>query len=287
MLPTVRFARRATGLVLLCALARAVDAACPPDCVPGGGPPTTDCFVAWSGIPENVFTCVDGDPACDSDGRVDGTCTLPLEACINVAGLTPCVPGTLTGAPTVKPTANPLAQGLAAALAALDPAAPGCTPAALAIPLKLSLAGIKPGVAKLTVTASSGGKRDKDKLKLTCAPSSVVPSFRSDIQDAIFTPKCATLNCHDRFRREGGQSLEPDEGYTSNVGTPSLGMPKLDRVEPGNIRKSYMARKILGLKILGGVMPYGCPGFPPEGGCLSQGEITTLLSWIANGAPNN
>jgi hypothetical protein len=287
MPPTHVCPKRGMGLVFLCTLLGTAHAVCPPDCVPGGGPPATDCFVAWSGIPATVFACFDGDPSCDTDGKADGTCTLPLQGCINVAGLPSCTPGALTAPPTVKPPANLLAQGLAAALAALDPAAPGCTQAGFAIPLRVSLGGIKPGVAKLTVIASSGGKRDKDKLRLTCAPSPVAPSFTRDVQEGIFALKCATENCHDRFRREGGQSLEPDEAYSSNVGTQSLGMLKLDRVEPGNIRKSYLARKILGEKILGGLMPFGCPGFPPEGGCLTQAEIFTILSWIANGAPNN
>src|SRR6266568_5127010 len=121
------------ALAFVLALAPAARADCPPDCVAGGGPSATDCFIAWSGLPGMSETCADGE-ACDLDGKVDGICTLGLQGCINVPGL---------GA---------------------------CTPAGLGLPLKLSLAGISPGKAHFTVTASSSGKRDRDKLRLTCTP---------------------------------------------------------------------------------------------------------------------
>src|SRR5689334_6627139 len=90
-----------------------------PSCVPGGGPPATDCFVAFSAM---TASCADGDPACDADGAADGTCTFSVQACVNVTGLASCTPGTLSGPPTVKPTKDLPGQQLAAALASLDPA---------------------------------------------------------------------------------------------------------------------------------------------------------------------
>ena len=117
---------------------------CPPDCVAGGGPSATDCFIAWSGLPGMSETCADGE-ACDIDGKVDGICTLGLQGCINVPGLGACTPAGLSGPPTVTPSSNPTGRALAAALAALDPATHSCTPPGLGLPLKLSLAGIKPG----------------------------------------------------------------------------------------------------------------------------------------------
>src|SRR5438309_1526194 len=168
-------------------LAPAARAGCPPDCVAGGGPSATDCFVAWSGLPGMTETCADGE-ACDIDGKVDGVCMLGLQGCINVPGLGACTPAGLSGPPTVKPSKDPTGQALAAALAALDPAGSGCTPPGLALPLRLSLAGIKPGKARLTVTASSGGRRDRDKLRLTCTPGAAQPSFAQNVQP-IFSPR--------------------------------------------------------------------------------------------------
>jgi hypothetical protein len=290
------------ALVLVAALHGAAFADCSSGCVAGGGPAATDCFVAWSGIPAMAFSCQDGDPTCDTDGMADGTCTFGVQACINVAGLPSCTPGTLSGPPSVKPAKDPAGQQLAAALASLDPAAAGCTTPGIAVPLKVSLAGIKPGKARLSITARSGGKRDGDKLRLTCLPSTTAPSFANQIQP-IFTTKCAYAGgCHDSAFRGGatGQVLEPGVAYADTVNARAQEVPKFVRVKPGSIKNSFLARKILGQGLVPqpaafGRMPLGCPNGSgpcvgsacPMGGCLSQAEILTLLYWIANGAPNN
>ena len=281
--------RTPTALLVAALLGGAAVADCPPDCVGGGGPPETDCFVVFSGIPATTASCTDGE-ACDMDGKVDGVCTLDLQACINVPGLGSCTPRGLSGRPTVKPSNGPTAQQLQNALAALDPSAEGCTPPGLAVPLKVSLAGIKPATARLTITATSGGKHVKDKLRLTCQPNSTAPSFAQDVQP-IFTKKCAYSGCHDAGSRFGQQVLDPGVAYTDTWKVPSSEVPNLVRVMPGSIKKSFLARKIIGKGIPngrgGGTMPFGCPGVPPLNGCLTQQELGTILSWIANGAPDN
>jgi hypothetical protein len=285
------------ALIALLLLRGGALAVCPPDCVGGGvGSPSTDCFVGWSGLPSLTATCTDGD-ACDADGKADGVCTFPLAACINVPGVSGCTPGTLDSAPTVKPSNTPTAQQLASALAALGASGTACTPAGVAVPLKVGLSGIKAGKVRLTVTSASGGKRDKDKLKLTCLPSTVTPSFSSVIQP-IFTAKCATSGgCHDSSFRAGangsrpGQVLEAGVAYGESVGVQSSESPKLLRVKPGSIKSSMVARKILaeGLpRLFATEMPLGCPGGPlPIGGCLTPDETFAILYWIANGAPDN
>ena len=282
--------RTAAGLLLVVLVAGSAPADCPPDCVPGGGPKATDCFVAFSGIPAPTVSCTDGDPSCDTDGKADGACTLGIQACINFPGLPPCTPGSLSAPPSVTPGKDPAAQQLAAALQALSPAVQGCTPPGLRIPLKVSLAGIKAGKSRLTVTASSGGKSDKDKLRLTCLPSKVPPSFSRDVQP-IFTSTCATSACHDASFRGGGQVLEPGLAYGDTVGVRSTEVRHLFRVKPRSIRGSFLARKILSEGIPpgigGGRMPQGCPLIPPRTGCLTAEQLFTVLSWIANGAPNN
>jgi len=62
-------------------------------CVPGGGPPATDCLTellpagvqlaAGPGGLAKAASCTDGDPACDADGVADGRCTLKLVLCVN------------------------------------------------------------------------------------------------------------------------------------------------------------------------------------------------------------
>jgi hypothetical protein len=63
--------------------------------IPGGGSKATDCIVefdvvapgsslASNGFPNATRTCTDGDPACDLDGAVNGSCTFAVSACVNV-----------------------------------------------------------------------------------------------------------------------------------------------------------------------------------------------------------
>jgi hypothetical protein len=283
-----------TALVFVVLVARAALADCPADCVPGGGPAATDCFVAVSGIPSTTVSCTDGDPGCDTDGKADGACTLGLQVCVNVSGLPSCTPGSLSGPPTVKPTKDPAAQQLAAALQTLSQ---GCTSPGFRLPLKVSLAGIKPGKSRLTVTASSGGKRDKDKLKLTCLPSTAAPTLSRDVQP-IFglgtsdpNGRCTFVGCHSGPSPGGTLNLEPTRARAELVGVPSSQAPKLLRVKPGSIKGSFLARKVLGVGIPPGAggsrMPQGCPAvIPPVKECPTDAEIFTILSWIAHGAPD-
>ena len=84
---------------------------------------------------------------------------------------------------------------------------------------------------------------------------------------------------------------EQGKSYGSDVNVHSADVPKMFRVKPGSLKGSFLAHKILGQGIPksrgGALMPLGCPGLPPAGGCLTQAEIFTILSWIADGAPNN
>jgi hypothetical protein len=282
-----------TGIAIISAVLVAANALadCPgTTCVAGGGPAATDCFVAFSGISSTTVSCTDGDPSCDTDGKADGVCTLGLQACVNVSGLPSCTPGSLGGPPSVTPSKDPAAQQLAAALRTLPLTGQSCTAPGIKIPLRVSLAGIKAGKSRLTVTASSGGKTDRDKLRLTCLASKVAPSFSADVQP-IFTSTCVSSQCHDASYRGGTQDLTAGSAYADTVGVHSAEAPKLLRVKPGSIRGSLLARKILDQGIppgTGGVMPQGCPSLPlGPGGCLTQDQIFTILSWIANGAPNN
>jgi hypothetical protein len=279
-------------LVASLLLASHAVADCPPACMPGGGPAATDCFVAWGGIAAPAATCMDGAP-CDVDGVADGTCTFAVQACVNVAGMAGCAAGALAAPPTVKgKDAN--AAVLRTALAALDPAAPGCMPATLSVPLKVSLAGLKPGKSKMTVTASSGGKRDRDRLRFVCQPDTTPRSLAADVQpifglrvDGVLQGRCAYSGCHASANEGGSLSLAPGDAYAStvNVRATTPGFTKVMRVTPGSIRKSFLARKILGVSIgPTSPMPQGCPTFRPAGDCLTPAEKLTILYWIANGA---
>jgi hypothetical protein len=264
-------------------VARLAGAVCPPDCV-GGGLGPTDCVIEWGGIPSTVTTCIDGNPTCDQDGKADGVCTLPLQACFDVGGT--CGVSMMTSVKVVprKVAAGPALQS------AMETLTPGqCTTPGFPIPVKPSngMTAIKPGVAKLKVTAVADGKKDPDKLSLTCSPAT--PSFANDVQP-IFTQRCTTAGCHNSSFRAENQVLEAGQAYANIVGKPSVEGGKLLVVTPGSIAKSFLARKITakGLKPTSGtLMPQGCPLAPGTGGCLTDAEIYTILAWIQSGALNN
>jgi hypothetical protein len=256
-------------------------------CLGGGGPVATDCFVAWSGVSAMSTSCTDGD-ACDSDGKADGQCTFAVQACINVTGMAGCTASGLSSV-SVTPATSATGRELAAALQSLPLSSAGCTSPGIVVPVAVSVAGVKPGKARLLVTATAtSGKRDKDKLRLTCLPSAAAPSFAA-VQD-IFTRSCVSSSCHDSLFHAENQDLSAGASYASSVGVKSVEVPKLDRVKPGSVRGSFLARKILGQGIPaglgGGIMPQGCPSVPiVAGSCLTDAEKYTILSWIAHGAP--
>jgi hypothetical protein len=285
--------RIASSVLAVVVLASAERADCPPDCLPGGGPKATDCYLQWTGIASMApAPCADG-AACDADGAADGACTFPLQACVGVPSADGCVPAPLTGAPTVKPSADAVAQSLAAALGGLGSS--GCTPVALRVPLKVSRKGVKTAVARLKVTASAGARRDTDKLRLACIPRPGGPSFAADVQP-IFTEKCAYCGCHSGTPIPGltAPTLEAGVSYAAIVGQPVPRLPRKTLVQPRAVKKSYLAAKILGEGIVGLMMPNGCPNLPPrdvcgvaDGGCLDDAQRYTILHWIQSGALDN
>lgn len=271
--------------VSLLALSVSAGADCPPTCFPGGGPAKTDCFVEWGGIPSTgPVPCADGDPACDTDGKVDSVCTFGVAACINVPGdALGCTAGTLTAAPRLSPQSDPAVRAFAAGLAALGVSGQACTPPGLPVRLKISGTAVKPGKMRLRLTAAAGGKRDVDTLRFVCLPGT--PSFRNDLQVPIFTPKCATSGCHRGLSASGGLNLEEGQARANLVGQRSLEFPRAPvRVTPGNVRLSLLARKIAGPLpanlSLGTFMPSGASRLSPT-------EIAVVLEWIAIGAPDN
>src|SRR5262245_42898321 len=92
----IRIAVSALAILVSGSLVRA---ACPETCVPGGGPAKTDCLVEFDGLaPASAdakrLVCEDGDPTCDTDGSVNGSCRFLVRACFNVAdpALPQCTP---------------------------------------------------------------------------------------------------------------------------------------------------------------------------------------------------
>lgn len=68
--------------------------------------------------------------------------------------------------------------------------------------------------------------------------------------------------------------------HAALVNVPSLGVPSLDRVEPGDPADRYLIQK------LEGTVAIGC-GTPQGGRFLDQATIDMVKLWITDGAANN
>lgn len=96
------------------------------------------------------------------------------------------------------------------------------------------------------------------------------------IQDNVFTPICT--QCHAGAAAPLGLRLDEASAYAMLVNAPSVEVPSLNRVTPGDPNNSYLIQKLEGRAAVGGQMPLGQPPLPAS-------TINVIRQWIANGAP--
>jgi hypothetical protein len=282
--------------------------------VPGGGAKSQDCLAVFDtpvALAPNVRTirCVDGDPACDADGELNGECRFPIAVCANSTHEPLC---SLAGVQSMfiqhsadngDPKFDPDFQALQSRIEnQIDPPtadADSCTGASnIVVRLKGPFAGNRCRQAtkqlKLTTTSTFQGNRfytDTDTMRLICRPAvgSCDPLTLFDgtfdrIQKQIFNNSCAVSGCHDSESTQAGLLLEIGASYTQTVNaTPTnftaqgLGW---DRITPGNPELSFLYHKVTGdLGVgLGSRMPLGRPP-------LAANLIEIIRLWIVAGAP--
>ena len=101
----------------------------------------------------------------------------------------------------------------------------------------------------------------------------------SSIQAKILTPICA--QCHTGAAAPLGLRFDNGASWAELVGVPSIEMPEMMRVQPGDPETSYLVWKIEGrAKITGGQMPLALAA-------LTADEIQAIRGWIANGAEDD
>ena len=98
-----------------------------------------------------------------------------------------------------------------------------------------------------------------------------------EIQVGVFTPTCATANCHTGANPSAGLDLsDADTSHAALVDMPSSQGTLL--VAPTLPDDSYLIHKIEGTQAQGQQMPAG--GAPP----LDAAEVAAIRLWILNGA---
>jgi hypothetical protein len=118
----------------------------------------------------------------------------------------------------------------------------------------------------------------------TATPSMGGAVRLAQIQDEIFTPRCAVPICHDSASQSGALVLETGASFDQLVdvepSTPAARRDGFLRVDPGDPDNSFLVTKV---ELLTGTIEFGSP-MPLVGGRLSDAEIQMIRDWIVQGA---
>jgi hypothetical protein len=242
----------------------------------GGGNSRTDCMLVTDvagAAGRRAARCTDGDPACDGDGAVNGTCLFRLRVCLDATepGIPRCAADVVTGVVADLPS-------LEAALQAL--AMPVDTPDTCTADVAVAVA---PGRTVIRASATmASGHSDRDRLALVCRRAGRPATFAT-IQRKIFALSCAVESCHGAGSA-GGLTLSNDVAYANLVGAeptnPVARAAGLLRVAPGDPARSFLLDKLMGALVAG----EGAP-MPQVGAALPAARIDLVRRWIAAGAP--
>jgi hypothetical protein len=105
----------------------------------------------------------------------------------------------------------------------------------------------------------------------------------AEIQQTIFTPRCATVGCHSGPFPTGNLSLVDGESYSQLVNVPPLIAQAAQagqfRVDPNHPENSFLLVKLSGVPPLGEGSPMPLIGEP-----LTADEINMIRDWILEGA---
>jgi len=127
------------------------------------------------------------------------------------------------------------------------------------------------------LAASCGG--DGVVSTVIAPPPNDAPTL-TQLQTAIFTPKCGVPGCHGPPAPEQGMNLSDGNTFTYTVGVDATELSGFKRVAPGNAADSYLYMKIAGdPRVVGERMPFG--------GTLTSTEIEEVRAWIDAGALDN
>lgn len=246
----------------------------------GGGHAATDCMLVAdvAGVSgRRAARCTDGDPACDADGVVDGTCRFAVRLCLDAVDPSRprCHADVVTGAAASD-------AGLATALQALSFPVSGPETCTAVVEVPVTRRGRR---GRLMLESSAGmasGHTDRDRVALVCLRPAALATFAT-LQRKIFTPRCATLSCHGAARA-GRLGLGAGSAYADLVGVSPDNAGALAagllRVAPGDPERSFLLRKVEGTLAAG-----EGDRMPQVGVRLGTASIELIRRWIVAGAP--
>jgi hypothetical protein len=292
--------------------------------VGGGGSKSKDCLVVFEApvnFPvgrEKQVRCVDGDSTCDSDGAVNGLCSIPVQVCVNSTFSSACTLSGVTGINVDHAIDNGTDRKFDPDYLAVQnrvdeflypvETPDTCTsPVTLTVPIKGPLGnnncGRRQKKLKLRSVAQSidGVANDIDTLKLSCEPATVngcdpqtlYASTFDRIQRQIFNQSCAVGSCHDSESQAGGLLLEigashgnlvnelPTNGPAEAAGWRRVTVFVQD--VSGDADLSFLYRKLEG-----DLPDAGYGDSMPRGRAKLPGSLREVIRlWIEAGAPEN
>ena len=318
----MRCYQRRLRLLVLLAVVRLAAWATPASAltIGGGGSASTDCLVVFQvsdGVPlkGTKIKCVDGDPSCDADGAINGSCQIAVAACANSTALSKC---TLSGVQSITvqhaldngdAKFDPEFQALQTRIDnGIDLPTSDSNQCASATNFHVPIKGPfksgsknKCGTVTKTLSLSAvsqviAGKtsKDTDTLKLSCSPAptdgcnpqALFSGTYDRIQRQIFNQSCALSGCHDSQSQTGDLLLESGASYTNLIDVdPQNGSALAQgwkRVHPGDPTTSFIYHKVtadLPDLSFGVRMPLGKAK-------LNKTLIGIIQAWITGGAPD-
>jgi mono/diheme cytochrome c family protein len=138
------------------------------------------------------------------------------------------------------------------------------------------------GSVPLTAQVTDAAGNVSTSAGVTVTVNNAAPTVTlSQLQAAIFTPRCSGCHTGVGSSLPGVQNLTAGNTFAAIVGVASIEQPALKKVAPGDPDHSYLVQKIEGAASISGArMPFGGP-------FLTQAEINLVRAWIAQGALNN
>jgi hypothetical protein len=127
----------------------------------------------------------------------------------------------------------------------------------------------------LASCGGSGEGLDQNGRPTNGGSSTTLTPDLPSIQANVFTPICTA--CHAGAAAPLGFRLDAASAYAMLVNAPSVEVPALRRVAPGNPDQSYLIQKLEGHAAVGAQMPLGQAPLP-------QATINVIRQWITNGA---
>ncbi len=287
--------------------------------VGGGGSASKDCLVVFEapandplGAPRSV-RCVDGDPACDSDGSINGICSIEISVCLNSTFNPACTLDGVSsinvahsddnGEPKFDPDFLALRNQIGMDFNFPVSGADTCSgTVVIRVPIKGPIGNNKCSQTKkklkiesVSTAGPSGVSNDTDTLKLYCAPApgngcdpqTLYTGTFDRMQKQIFNQSCALSGCHDSQTQAGSLLLETGAAYGNLVNEiPTNGSADSDgwlRVNAtlADPDTSFLFRKI------DGDLPDGTYGerMPRNKPKLNKTLRDVIELWIRAGAP--